>query len=53
MDMKIILAVVAVVLVGFYILYTRVIRCRNKVQESMADIDVQLKKRYEKSIHLF
>jgi LemA protein len=47
MDMKIILAVVAVVLVGFYILYTRVIRCRNKVQESMADIDVQLKKRYD------
>lgn len=30
-----------------YILYTRLIKSRNKVQESMADVDVQLKKRYD------
>lgn len=34
-------------LVLFYILYARLIKTRNKVQESMSDIDVQLKKRYD------
>ena len=34
-------------LVLFYILYARLINTRNKVQESMSDIDVQLKKRYD------
>ena len=38
--------VLAVVCVG-YILYMRLIKTRNKVQESMADVDVQLKKRYD------
>lgn len=39
----IVLAVAAL----FYVLYARLIATRNKTQESMADIDVQLKKRYD------
>ena len=35
------------ILALFYVLYARLIKTRNKVQESMADIDVQLKKRYD------
>ena len=40
-----IIAIAAVVL--FYILYARLIATRNKVHESMSDVDVQLKKRYD------
>jgi len=47
MDMKLTLVIILVVLAVFYVIYMRLIRCRNKVQESMADIDVQLKKRYD------
>ena len=36
-----------VVLAIFYVLYVRLIKLRNKVKESMAGIDVQLKKRYD------
>ena len=39
--------IIAVVVVFFFVLYVQLIVCRNKVQESMADIDVQLKKRYD------
>lgn len=35
------------VVVFFYALYVRLIQIRNKVKESMSDIDVQLKKRYD------
>ena len=38
--------VLAIIVFG-YILYSRLIKTRNKVQESMADVDVQLKKRYD------
>lgn len=31
----------------FYVLYVRLVTVRNKVKESAADIDVQLKKRYD------
>ena len=40
------LVILAIVLLG-YALYVRLIKVRNKVQESAADIDVQLKKRYD------
>jgi LemA protein len=36
-----------IILVFAYVLYARLIKVRNKVQESAADIDVQLKKRYD------
>ena len=39
--------IVLAVLAVLYILYVRLIKIRNKVQESMADVDVQLKKRYD------
>ena len=39
--------VAIVVLVVFYLLYIKLITLRNKVKESMSDIDVQLKKRYD------
>lgn len=39
--------IIFVVLAVFYLLYIRLIKSRNKVQESMSDIDVQLKKRYD------
>ncbi len=39
--------IVLVALVFGYALYVRLISVRNKVQESAADIDVQLKKRYD------
>ncbi|MBQ9271768.1 MAG: LemA family protein [Alphaproteobacteria bacterium] len=39
--------VVLAVAALFYVLYARLIKTRNKVQESMADVDVQLKKRYD------
>lgn len=42
-----VLAVAVAVLIGFYALYVRLIKTRNKVQESMSDVDVQLKKRYD------
>ena len=35
------------ILIVFYALYVRLISIRNKVKESAADIDVQLKKRYD------
>ena len=41
------LLIVLVVLALGYALYVRLIKVRNKVQESAADIDVQLKKRYD------
>lgn len=47
MSTNMILIIVGVVLFIFYLLYVRLIKCRNKVHESMADIDVQLKKRYD------
>lgn len=47
MSNVIFLAVGGVVLTIFYVLYVRLIKTRNKVQESMADVDVQLKKRYD------
>ncbi|MBR1904442.1 MAG: LemA family protein [Alphaproteobacteria bacterium] len=47
MEMQVIFWLILALVVIFYVLYTRLIRCRNKVQESMADIDVQLKKRYD------
>ena len=45
--METFLGVGIALLVLFYILYARLIKTRNKVQESMSDIDVQLKKRYD------
>lgn len=39
--------IVLVVVLVFYMLYARLIKTRNKVHESMADVDVQLKKRYD------
>jgi LemA protein len=45
--MSIGIIVIVALLILFYVLYTRLIKTRNKVQESMADIDVQLKKRYD------
>lgn len=47
MTSQTILIVAAVLAVLAYILYYRLVKARNKVQESMADIDVQLKKRYD------
>ena len=47
MYVEMILGILVVVCVVFYVLYVRLIKCRNKVNESMADIDVQLKKRYD------
>ena len=47
MSTNMILIIVGVVLFIFYLLYVRLIKCRNKVHESMADVDVQLKKRYD------
>lgn len=44
---NVVLIVSIVVLALFYLLYVRLIKCRNKVHESMADVDVQLKKRYD------
>ena len=44
---NIVMIVAIVVLALFYLLYVRLIKCRNKVHESMADVDVQLKKRYD------
>ena len=41
------LIVAVALLLFFYVLYARLIKTRNKVQESMADVDVQLKKRYD------
>lgn len=45
--MNIFLVVLLVLGVLTYILYVRLIQIRNKVKESVADIDVQLKKRYD------
>ena len=45
--METFLGVGIALLLLFYILYARLIKTRNKVQESMSDIDVQLKKRYD------
>lgn len=39
--------IIALLAVFTVVLYVQLIVCRNKVQESMADIDVQLKKRYD------
>ncbi|MBR1600117.1 MAG: LemA family protein [Alphaproteobacteria bacterium] len=39
--------IVVAILAVFYMLYARLIKTRNKVQESMSDVDVQLKKRYD------
>lgn len=47
MSANIVLIVVGVLAALFYVLYVKIIKCRNKVQESMADVDVQLKKRYD------
>ena len=47
MSSQTILIIVGILVVIFYILYARLIKTRNKVQESMADVDVQLKKRYD------
>ena len=46
MGSTLLLVILAIVLLG-YALYVRLIKVRNKVQESAADIDVQLKKRYD------
>lgn len=40
-------AIAALVVIAFYVLYVRLIKTRNKVHESISDIDVQLKKRYD------
>ena len=42
-----ILIVIIALLALIYALYARLIKIRNKVKESVADIDVQLKKRYD------
>ena len=47
MSSQTILIIVGIVVAVFYMLYARLIKTRNKVQESMADVDVQLKKRYD------
>ncbi|MBR1825259.1 MAG: LemA family protein [Alphaproteobacteria bacterium] len=47
MENNVWLWIVAIVVVLAYILYARLITTRNKVQESMSDVDVQLKKRYD------
>lgn len=39
--------IILALIVFVYVLYVRLIKVRNKVQESAADIDVQLKKRYD------
>ena len=41
------LVIIIALAVIFYVLYVRLIKTRNKVHESMSDIDVQLKKRYD------
>ena len=45
--MMILSFIVALALVFVFVLYVQLIVCRNKVHESMADVDVQLKKRYD------
>lgn len=37
---------IAIVL-GFYLIYTTLVKCKNNVKEAAAGIDVQLKKRYD------
>jgi len=41
------LGIVFVVLIYFYALYAALIKKRNKLKEASADVDVQLKKRYD------
>lgn len=43
----IITVILLVILIGFYSLYTGIIKKKNKVQEAFSSIDVQLKKRYD------
>jgi len=43
----IIIFIVAVVVVGFVALYNRLIRLRNRTDNSWAQVDVQLKRRYD------
>lgn len=47
MSSQAVMIIAGIVLVLFYVLYARLIKTRNKVQESMSDVDVQLKKRYD------
>lgn len=47
MSSQSVLIIIIAVIAVFYMLYARLIKTRNKVQESMADVDVQLKKRYD------
>lgn len=45
--MQTLLLIIVAVAIIFYAIYVKIIKVRNKVQESMGDIDVQLKKRYD------
>ena len=43
----IIILIVAVIVVGFVALYNRLVRLRNRTDNSWAQVDVQLKRRYD------
>jgi len=42
-----ILIVLAIVILWFVMIYNRFVKLRNRVSEAWADIDVQLKRRYD------
>lgn len=41
------LAILAILIIWFVIIYNRLVRLRNQVSEAWSDIDVQLKRRYD------
>ncbi len=43
----IILAIVAVLVIGLILLYNRLVRLRNRVENAWAQVDVQLRRRYD------
>ncbi len=47
MNNDILWIIVAVVVVGFYLIYVSLIKKKNRLKESASGIDVQLKKRYD------
>lgn len=42
-----VISIVAICIIALYILYVKLIKCKNKTREAMSGIDVQLKKRYD------
>jgi LemA protein len=43
----IILIIIAIIIIGIIFIYNRLVTLRNRVKEAWADIDVQLKRRYD------